>query len=480
MTKTRYIQLLLFITTILSISMFGCSEDGDKPTSSVVRNDTITDTSSQVSGQSEIYILDTLISYDYFQDTASIAMFNAGEFEAGYSIAITSPYFNEVSVGGNILPNDTTRLNLSLNRSAIPSDTLPIETYVLIHSNDSLLDSVPTFISNYRNDFWSFSFKIVDAEYCRAIDRIVIASIEPRQLHLIDPTTKQIQSIDLVLDPKCVSIRSDGKFVAVGHDAYVSYIDIENWKLEEVFSTPTNIADIALPSNGWIYASSAVGTFGGGAVVKCIEISSGNELTNIGGAGRTYRFRLHPSENYIYGAEEFVNPDDMLKFDLRSDTAKLLNDWPYHGQHTTDGLLWFSEDGSRIYTRGGGVFASSEIESEDMVLLATFAGGYRGVSWVDHSDAAGRVYFLGFNLGGWVPNYLFVLDSESLSYLGTVYLTRKLIRTSEYGGTFYPMTGTFAFTNSVGTELYLLGIYQDESGQAFDWGMYTLQTDDLP
>ena len=68
-------------------------------------------------------------------------------------------------------------------------------------------------------------FRVIDAEYSKQLDRIVMVSSEPNQLHIYDPVTAEDMAVDLPLTPAAVSVSPDGRYAAVGHDAWIS----ESW-----------------------------------------------------------------------------------------------------------------------------------------------------------------------------------------------------------------------------------------------------------
>ena len=75
---------------------------------------------------------------------------------------------------------------------------------------------------------------------------------------------------------------------------------------------------------------------------------------------------LHPSGDYIYGADQGIFPSDIEKYDIRSGNLIYLYDSPYHGDYAMGGNLWISEDGLRIFTALGNVFRSSVNQDTDM------------------------------------------------------------------------------------------------------------------
>jgi hypothetical protein len=72
-----------------------------------------------------------------------------------------------------------------------------------------------------------FSYAVVDAEYSLAQDRLVMVSQEPQALHIYDPNSGNETTISLSHAPLAVAVSPNGQFAAVGHDKFVSYLNLQ-------------------------------------------------------------------------------------------------------------------------------------------------------------------------------------------------------------------------------------------------------------
>lgn len=70
------------------------------------------------------------------------------------------------------------------------------------------------------------AFNVVDSDYSTALNRIIAVAASPNELHIYDPAVQSDAVIPLNLTPTCVSVGPDGLHAAVGHDGYVSYVDL--------------------------------------------------------------------------------------------------------------------------------------------------------------------------------------------------------------------------------------------------------------
>ena len=107
-----------------------------------------------------------------------------------------------------------------------------------------------------QGDTATLSFRPLATRYDRALDRLVFISDGPARLHLYDPVAQTDVQIALPLTPTCLTLSSDGQFAAVGHDAWLSYVDlgaqavVSTWPIsaiagDVVLGDPVTIVDPA-------------------------------------------------------------------------------------------------------------------------------------------------------------------------------------------------------------------------------------------
>jgi hypothetical protein len=314
--------------------------------------------------------------------------------------------------------------------------------------------------------------RVVDAEYNAVIGKIITVSANPSRLHIVDPETKAVQTIDLPQVPNAVSVQPDGKFAAVGHDGWISYVDLTAREVLRVYAVTTDVIDIVLAGNGWVYAFPRTDQW---ETIRSIQLSNGAEtLTGTIRAGTIVR--LHPSGKYIYGANNGLSPSDFEKYDIRNGAAAVMYDSPYHGDYSFGGNVWISEDGLRLFARSGNAFRSSEVRTEDM-LYAGNLSGMNVVESVVQSTGAGRVLAIpGSSFNSTAAAELRVYGNAFLAFRGTVPLPQFIAQ----GVGSFRSHGRFVFTNADGTRAYVLLQADGSAGLAFDWGWVSYSTADLP
>lgn len=320
---------------------------------------------------------------------------------------------------------------------------------------------------------YGLTHRVVDAEFNAATNRIITVSANPSRLHILDPETRAVQTVDLPQVPNVVSVQPDGQYAAVGHDGWVSYVHLATRTVSRVYPVTTDAIDIVLPGNGWVYVFPRTDQW---TSIRSIQLSNGAE--SLSGTMRAGTLaRLHPSGRYVYGANNGLSPSDIEKYDIRNGALSIMYDSPYHGDYAFNGNLWISDDGLRIFARSGNVFRSSEVRAEDM-LYAGRLHGMTVVQWAAQSAAAERVLALaGTGWGAEAPaSEMRVYESAFLAFRGALSLPRFPIP----GAGSAKAEGKFVFWRSDGQRAYVLAKAEDGSGMALDWGLVLYDRADLP
>jgi len=319
---------------------------------------------------------------------------------------------------------------------------------------------------------YGLSYRVVDAEYHAATNRLVIVSANPSRLHIVDPETRATRSVDLPQVPNAVSIRRDGAFAAVGHNAWISYVDLAAGTVDRVYPATTDVIDLVLADSGWVHAFPRTDQW---ETIRSIRLSDGAETRN-GTIRAGTIVRMHPSGDYIYGANNGLSPSDFEKYDIRSGAATVMYDSPYHGDYDFGGNVWISEDGLRLFARSGNAFRSSAVRAED-ILYAGNLGLTSGAQWISHSTAAQRVVALpAADWNGVYSPTMRVYDSQFLAFRGSI--TLPAIAVPGVGS--FPVQGRFSFHSADGQRTYVLVRADGAAGMANDWALAIYAFGDLP
>ena len=339
--------------------------------------------------------------------------------------------------------------------------------------NDGTVNSTPAkvTIKAYRK-ISGLGFRVIDAEYSKSLNKIImVASTPSNQLHIYEPVAGTDTAVDLNLVPACVSVSPDGQYAAVGHNGWISYVNLSTGILVKTLSVTADVFDVVLAGNGYVYAFPRIDQW---VAIHSVNILTGTET--LGDTWAIYagtRAKLHPGGTTIYGADNGLSPADIEKYDINGGPATYIYDSPYHGDYSMCGDLWISEDGLRIFTRCGNVFRSSPnrystgTTPEDM----TYNGALQGLTSVkhlSHSQTIGKVAA--------VPDYwsttaddteVQIFNYDFLTFISKVTLPSFVVSsTSAYTG-----HGKYVFYNSDATKYFVVLQADSTSGMLYDYGV---------
>jgi hypothetical protein len=377
--------------------------------------------------------------------------------------AVSSASWIQTTSGG--VGDGTVILNVAANDSGSSRNA----TVSIGGATFSLTQTAPPAAAAPAREMVTLPFRVIDAEYSKVLDAIVAVSDSPNALQIYDPVTQSLRSVALAATPTSVSVRPDGLFAAVGHNGTISYVDLVNASLVTTLNVSTNVLDIVLAGNGYVYAFPRTDQW---ETIRCVHIASNTETQHTGNSIYAGTLgRLHPGGAWIYGAINYVSPADIEKYDISPGTAMYLDDSPYHGDYSMCGNLWFSEDGNRIYTACGNVFRSTNVQATDM----TYAGALEdetGIRWASNSQAAGWTAVLPKDMNTWwdpVPRFdheIHYFTPDFLAYRGKSTLPSFVVESTSWQA-----RGRWHFYDASGLRQYVVTQADPESGILYDFGV---------
>lgn len=183
-------------------------------------------------------------------------------------------------------------------------------------------------------------FNVVDAVYSETLDKILIVG-DDKKFYIYSPENHETQVVSLSYQGNAVSVLPDGSKAAIAHNGNVSIIDLSLLKVEKVYPISTDVFDIEIATNGYVYAMPKTDQW---ERLRAIKLENGEEVQQSGNSVRAGTvIKMHPSQKYIYGADRGLSPSDIEKYDLRDGEPKYLYDSPYHGDYAVCGdLTWSS------------------------------------------------------------------------------------------------------------------------------------------
>jgi hypothetical protein len=323
--------------------------------------------------------------------------------------------------------------------------------------------------SDAKRAVFPLAFRVIDAGYSTALDRIVMVSDEPAQLHVYDPASHTDTTVALSAPPVLVSVGPDGRFAVVGHARHISYVNLETAQLIDYVDMTTELVDVVLGNGGWVYAVAVrddVRRF------EAINMERGERLFDtLGRRILSTRFRLHPDGNRLYAASS--DPCADIQKIAISDGIPV--DWcssRYHGDYPACAGLWLSDDGQRIFTACGKVFWASSDPEEDILYAGSLAGIDR-IRHLVHSSSGGAILAVGTTPRSEedqtpVQNRLFLFESENMNLERVVTLPSFAVN-----GQYFSARGRFVFTSAAGSHYYVIVQAHPDSALLDDFGLIT-------
>jgi uncharacterized protein (TIGR03437 family) len=316
----------------------------------------------------------------------------------------------------------------------------------------------------------SLNFEVVDAQYSRGLDRVIMVSAAPNQLIVYDPFEQQITgTVPLPLPPSNVSISPDGLHTAVGHNAWISYIDLTKPTLVKTIAIACDVLEALIGGGDYIYALPRRDQW---TKIYVAQISTGADVT----PSNYYLFyagtlgRITNDGTTLYAAQNGLSPDHMQRFDVSSGAPKYQYDWQYHGTYYTGGNLWFSEDNQRIFARSGSVFRISSAQSLDMTYNGQLSGPINSVA---HSTFVNRVFALPSTGGSYYTaapqSEIDLYDYQFLASTGKLILPHI-----GNNGKSYAYFGQYVFTTNDGKNVVVIMQADRAAGLLNDFAALTI------
>jgi hypothetical protein len=398
---------------------------------------------------------------------------NSGNAQVSWSAAAGN-FLTLNRISGTLEKGESQTIEVSIDRTSLQTGTY--ESAIIFTYDNSKTISLPVQIKNLIQTKLAIEGIVKDAEFIRNTNRIIMVSTNPDRLSIIDPDSRTVEILPLHSMPNCVSVNKAGDKAVVGHNGMITYIDINGKAIEKESSVSCDVLDIVLTSTGWVYAFPVRDQW---TRIVCVNPLTGASTQHSGDfiyAGTLGK--LHPSEKWIYGADNGLSPSDIEKYNIETGTASYSYDSPYHGDYPMSGNLWFSENGERIFTRGKTVLRTSADRSSDMFYNGSLPST-NNIATLFHSAASDKVFFVAYtNNYDRIPgSEVLVCNYSYLVFLKSYQLEKYIVPDSNAGVRYSASEGHFVFANCDGTKLYVITKADKNSGLINDWAIQSIAVD---
>jgi hypothetical protein len=310
-------------------------------------------------------------------------------------------------------------------------------------------------------------YDVIAAVYSHAVDSMVIVTDTGNALHLVDPHTLIDVSIALPLTPTSVAVSPDGTHAAVGHNGFISYVDLNAQRVQNTWQVPAPFGAVAL-SNTYVYGVPSSDQW---VSLYAVEASTGTVTAsnqNFTWAGS--QLAMSPDGQTLYLVEVGLEPESIYSYSLANPATPTQTAMYFGDQEPPCGIMWISKDGSRLYTGCGYVF-----NTNGLTYFGELTNTNEFVTGVDDWSSDGTVAALGASS---VQSYGSTTGATQLQLYGPQFLTLNetlsLPEVSTPGGA-APSDGRYVFHDTAGTSTFAIVHATDPSSQVGVFAVARLQ-----
>ena len=224
----------------------------------------------------------------------------------------------------------------------------------------------------------SLPFAPVMARYSTGLDKLVLASVNPNSLRIVDPFTGLIRSVALPASVKSFNLSPDGKLAAVLHEGVFSLIDLDAATLIRSTASLGSQTDAFVSNAGIVFL---IGQTGGQWVNEPVMTFDGRTGARIpqagfGGGGYFYSTQtgvMADTLGKVFFVAQGISPADISYFSYVAATSQVTSsgDSPYHGDYSMGATLHLSGDQGLVFTSFGNFFSTGDLRYAGQLMGVT-------------------------------------------------------------------------------------------------------------
>ncbi|WP_339888478.1 hypothetical protein [uncultured Flavobacterium sp.] len=455
MKKQKGTKLTFYFSVLLFTLLFlGCTSDEDEKNNIIETNNPV------VESQINMSVSKSTINFGYIENTHSFLLTNIGDtpFDWNWTEISSTTFLSASPSSGTLAAGSSIEIYLTLDRSNMTTQVYNVATKINNNKGQSLTQIIE--ISNYTEEKWLIGGNVIDAEYDRVNDVMIVVSENPNQIRKFNMSNNVVETLLLNYVPKCLSISQSGNYAVVGHNGSLSHINLSSMTIENNFVVTTDVYDIVLAPNNWAYITS-INQY---EKMRCINLTNGQELfSQYNTPSAKCKIKLHPSGNYIYLTSYYILPSDFYKYNISNGIAEFLYDSIYHGDYEFGENLWFSENGDKIFGQGKNVFSSSSTQYSDMIYINSLeelvGDNNKVIDIMDIHTNSQMIYALFIydpHSYVYIPSNKIRKYNTQFSYISEVEIPDFMSTNSSGEINFHDSSGYFGFFNTSGTKFFVL------------------------
>lgn len=365
------------------------------------------------------------------------------------TITPSSGLYNSYTSNGDIFFNcdrsklspgqNTAIVNLKTNDSSHPSYSITVTAIA------------PGNSANIR----AIEGNIIDVVFNKNSNTLYYVTSAPNKLVAYDVKAKTIlNEIALSKAPTCFAISEDWTKAAVGHNGWISAVNLSNNSLTAIYESNYSIHDLAWAENDWFCYTQTGGSFS-----RLHWINTGNgalyDDTDAYSLDGSAIIKKVPNQPYIIATRNSTSPSGFFAYDIASKSKK-----SYSHMDLTN--FWMSEDGQYIYARNSNIYRTTSSTGATNTFDADINAIGKIISSVEYNYGINFIYHSN--------HYLWSIQNDSYSsntstsvyqYEDNDYtLVKKHAYNTLYQldaqSTSFAVYANYVFANNEGTEISVL------------------------
>jgi len=247
--------------------------------------------------------------------------------------------------------------------------------------------ATPVPASKLVGDLHPLPYRLVDAAFSRALNKVVVIADGTAAVMIVDPETGETSRIELPGFPRSVTTSPEGLAALVTSESAVWLVNLASRTVDHTVNVSVKGSTALMGS--WAYILPEKDQWENLRSINLLsgEIKTGTQQVYAGGL-----MKAHQSGRRLYMVDRHLSPEDIYRIDATLGPALAIKDSRFHGDHPICEDLWFSEKGDFAFTGCGNAFSLSEDPAADMDFAGVIPNlQSQKISAFTHSEVAGRL-----------------------------------------------------------------------------------------
>lgn len=342
------------------------------------------------------------INFSYSETTKSLSIGNYGNGRLIWEFKEKPEWLTITPTNGTCDSYNSQSVSFSCDRSKLSAgqNTATIILKSNDISNPSYNITVIAVAPGNNKNIHTLEGNITDAVLNKNTNILYYVTSTPNKFVAYDVVARTVvNEIDLSKAPTCFAISEDWTKAAVGHNGFMSAINLQTNTVSATYSLDYSVNDIAWAENDWFSYTQNGGSFSGLHWINTADGTLYDDADKYSLDGKAVVKKV-PNQPYLIATRNLTSPSGFFAFDISAKSKKSYSHMDLYN-------FWFSEDGEYIFSRNLNVYrttsstgATSTFDADINAIGKINLGNtsYYGLQYIDHST-----------------NYLWILQNTSYS-----------------------------------------------------------------